>query len=175
MKRKGMMLGKGKRGYHNIIPKDPKVHSDSGRGIKQPQKIPSIFRGEENLGKIDDSFNQNDLRQFSGTENYYAWSILFPRFKLTDGTKYLSEKAQAYWLMDVIGSYQCNQKFRNEGFQVWKLKKTKDDEAIVVAEDGNGNKLATQKIPYTDFFEKYKGDEITLYFTNEVIILPSEY
>jgi len=37
--RKGMMVGSGKRGYHNIIGKDPKVHSDSARGRKQPQKI----------------------------------------------------------------------------------------------------------------------------------------
>ena len=39
MKRKGMMVGKGKRGYHNVIPKDPKVHSQSAKGMKQPQRI----------------------------------------------------------------------------------------------------------------------------------------
>ena len=38
--RKGMMVGSGKRGYHNIIGKDPSVHSQSAQGIKQPQRIP---------------------------------------------------------------------------------------------------------------------------------------
>lgn len=33
--RKGLGKGKGK-GYRNMIPKDPKVHSDAGRGVKQP-------------------------------------------------------------------------------------------------------------------------------------------
>lgn len=37
--RKGMMLGKG-RGYKNIIGRDPFVHSQSGKGIKQPQRMP---------------------------------------------------------------------------------------------------------------------------------------
>jgi hypothetical protein len=35
-KRHGLGKGTGS-GYRNLIPKDPKVHSDSGKGIKQPQ------------------------------------------------------------------------------------------------------------------------------------------
>jgi hypothetical protein len=38
MVRKGMGKGKGK-GYKNIIGKDPRVHSDSAKGRKQPQKF----------------------------------------------------------------------------------------------------------------------------------------
>ena len=38
-RRKGMMVGKGKKGYHNVIPTDKRVHSMSSRGIKQPQRI----------------------------------------------------------------------------------------------------------------------------------------
>ena len=33
-RRKGMMVGKGKKGYHNVIPTDKRVHSMSSRGIK---------------------------------------------------------------------------------------------------------------------------------------------
>jgi len=47
-RRKGMMVGSGKRGYHNIIGKDPKVHSDSAKGRKQPQRVPKFIRN----GKI---------------------------------------------------------------------------------------------------------------------------
>lgn len=39
MARKGMMIGKGS-GYKNVIAKDPRVHSDSARGMKQAQKVP---------------------------------------------------------------------------------------------------------------------------------------
>jgi len=38
-RRKGMMVGKGKKGYHNVVPKDKVVHSQSAKGIKQPQKV----------------------------------------------------------------------------------------------------------------------------------------
>jgi len=41
-----MMVGSGKRGYHNIIGKDPKVHSDSARGRKQPQRVPQFITRE---------------------------------------------------------------------------------------------------------------------------------
>jgi len=37
-RRKGMMKGKGK-GYKNIMGKDPAVHSQSAKGMKQPQRI----------------------------------------------------------------------------------------------------------------------------------------
>ena len=39
--RRGLGKGKGK-GYKNIIPKDPRVHSDSRHGRKQPQRIPNM-------------------------------------------------------------------------------------------------------------------------------------
>lgn len=37
-RRKGMMKGKG-RGYKNVVGKDPVVHSQSARGMKQPQRV----------------------------------------------------------------------------------------------------------------------------------------
>lgn len=39
MRRKGMMKGRGK-GYKNVLGKDPMIHSQSAKGIKQPQRIP---------------------------------------------------------------------------------------------------------------------------------------
>lgn len=44
-RRKGAGKGKG-RGYKNLLnfPKDPKVHSQSARGRKQPQRIPHILK-----------------------------------------------------------------------------------------------------------------------------------
>jgi len=42
-RRKGLMVGKGKKGYHNVLGKDPYVHSQSARGIKQPQRFKNQF------------------------------------------------------------------------------------------------------------------------------------
>lgn len=39
MQRKGMMVGSGRKGYYNVIGKDPMVHSLSAKGIKQPQRM----------------------------------------------------------------------------------------------------------------------------------------
>jgi hypothetical protein len=113
-----------------------------------------------------------DLRQFTGTERWYRWSSLFPRFLLTDGAKYLADRAGAYWLMDIIGSYQ--HELDKEGFQVWRLEKT-GTEAVVVCDDGNGNVLAKQEIPYTNF-PMNKVELYAIYSDNQlVILLPSEY
>ena len=43
--------------------------------------------------------------------------------------------------------------------------------AMDTCDDGNGNTVFTKKIEYTDF----PLDEITLYFANNIIHLPSEY
>jgi hypothetical protein len=68
------------------------------------------------------------LPHFTGTEEYhrirYPW--LRKDFLLTDGAKYLADKAgliggTAYWLIDIIASHQLNHKVASEGFQTWKL------------------------------------------------------
>ena len=51
------------------------------------------------------TFSLADLRQFTGTEQWYrhglARNILF-----TDGAKYLADEAGAYWLLDEIAFAQ---------------------------------------------------------------------
>jgi hypothetical protein len=46
-----------------------------------------------------------------------------------------------------------------------------DRSATLLCDDGNGNVVYTQEIPFTDF----PLDEVRLYFANNVIHLPSEY
>jgi hypothetical protein len=115
---------------------------------------------------------ESDLKQFTGTDEYHRWSVLFPNILLTDGAKYLAEKAGAYWLMDLIGSWQQN--ITGTDFQVWRLTKT-GDKAVVVCDNGNGYILARQHISYTDF----PLDEVNLYAVQGmgdlVIMLPGEY
>jgi hypothetical protein len=61
---------------------------------------------------------------------------------------------------------------RNENAKVYALTKNDTDRAATLTcDDGNGNIVFTKKIEHTDF----PLDEITLYFANNVIHLPSEY
>lgn len=113
----------------------------------------------------------SQLRQFTGSDNWYRHginrSVLY-----TDGARYLAEKGGAYWLLDTIAiAQQHEQRVNREEFQVWKLQVRPDRSATVQCDDGNGNIVYTQEIPFTDF----PLDEVMLYFANNVIHLPSEY
>ena len=117
---------------------------------------------------------RTNLAQFTGTEGYHRFSILCRNLVLTDGAKYLAEKAGAYWLMDVIGSVQGKSEIKKLSLQVVKMK-VKDSKGVITIENGNGKVLYTQEV-HTDF----PLDEITLYVgdldeTNKVVLLTSEY
>ena len=58
-----------------------------------------------------------------------------------------------------------------EEFQLWKLTVKDDHTAMLSCEDGNGQKVFSKKIEFTDF----PLDEISFYFTDNTILLPSEY
>jgi len=122
---------------------------------------------------------ESELAGFIGTESYtnlpYPW--LRKRFLLTDGAKYLAEKAKAFWLMDAIASHQTNQVVAAEEFQFWKLAVGEKREAVLTCTDGNDKELVRQEIPYTDF----PLNTITLYVALDeclgglVVMLTSEY
>ncbi len=113
-----------------------------------------------------------ELRQFIGTEQYYRYT---GGVVLTDGAKYLADRAGAYWLMDVVASWQAAKKVTCEHFQLWKLEVKEDHKATVTADDGNGKEIVRQEIPFTDFPMR----SAKLYLVNDgryrVLMLPSEY
>lgn len=112
-----------------------------------------------------------DLRQFTGSENWYRHSIN-RKVMFTDGAKHVADAGGAYWLLDEIALIQPhNAAVRAEEFQLWKLTVRADQTATLVCEDGNGNAVFRKEIEFTDF----PLDEISLYFANNVIHLPSEY
>ncbi len=111
-----------------------------------------------------------ELAHFHCTEQYYRHFL--QRFVYTDGVRYLAQNAQAYWLLDLIASYQPYEKVKKEEFQVWTLKVNLENySAVATCDDGNDNIIVTQDIPFTDF----PLTEITLYLTDGVLLLPSEY
>jgi hypothetical protein len=42
---------------------------------------------------------------------------------------------------------------------------------VLTCDDGNGNIVYTEKVPFTDF----PLPEITIWYTNRTLLLPSEY
>ena len=117
---------------------------------------------------------KEQLSQFIGTEQWHRWSALYPHWLLTDGAKFVADEARAYWLMDLLASYENHPKTRHEYFQVWKL--TKDEqEWKVTCEDGNNHKLVTQRIKYSDF--PLPEFDLWAIFDGDywVILLASEY
>jgi hypothetical protein len=112
-----------------------------------------------------------DLSQFTGTEQWYRHS-LNRKVLFTDGIKFLADRAGAYWLIDEIALIQpYDKRVATQPFQVWKLIVRPDHTATLTCEDGNGKAVFTKQISFTDF----PLDEIMLYFTDNVILLPSEY
>lgn len=110
------------------------------------------------------------LKQFTGTESYTQYGS---QIKLTDGTLFLAEQAQAFWLIDLFGSYLVGLRGKEE-FVCLKLL-TKSNRATVSIEDGNDNTFARQEILYTDFPLSSLTLYACWYSTSWVVMLPSEY
>lgn len=112
-----------------------------------------------------------ELAQFTGSEHWYRHAIN-RQVLFTDGAKYVADRAGAYWLLDEIALIQSfDKRVASEEFQVWGLNVNSDKSAALTCEDGNDNVVYTKRIPYTDF----PNERITLWFTDNTILLPSEY
>ena len=129
------------------------------------EKFKDEWKVEALENKSDDILSQ--LQNFSGTEHYYK---NFTGLIYTDGVKFLSDNLGAYWLIDLIGSYQSHK--NNKPFMIWKIEVKNDNSAIITSkEDTYSPILIKQKIPYTDF----KLKELELYCIDNVLILKGEY
>jgi len=124
---------------------------------------------------IQNNLNES-LQEFICTSQYYQHPF---GFLYTDGVQYLASKYEVYWLIADIGLHIKSQpKLKaNFDFQKWVLKRLPasggqiSDSFMLIAEDGNYNKLFEILIPFSDF----KANEVTLWFESGVLILPSEH
>lgn len=105
----------------------------------------------------------------NGSEHIYSCRP-FP-ITYTDGVRDLIQNCQAYWLIEIIISYQRYEKLNRERFQVWELKRIAGDSFKVYASDGNKNNITSQEIPYSDF----PFDTATIWLVNDTLLLPHEY
>ena len=115
------------------------------------------------------AFNFAELNQFTGSENWYRHalnrSVLF-----TDGVKYLADQVGAYWLLDEIALAQLGVgAVRAESFQAWTLT-VPGSRATLTCGNGSGLPVYANDLPFTDF----PPCGVTLWFTDNVILLPSE-
>jgi hypothetical protein len=114
--------------------------------------------------------SEADLSQFTGSEHWYRHA-LNRHVVFTDGAKHAADEGGGYWLLDVIAVAQRYEKrVAAERFQVWKLAVRPDRTATLTCEDGNYNTVYTQQLEFTDF----PAPEVTLWFENNTIYLPSE-
>jgi len=116
------------------------------------------------------TFNPVMLTHFTGTDKYYRISR---HHLLTDGTKYLAEEAECFWMMDAIASH-VSEIGTNDWFVQIKVQ-VQGIKATMIYDDGNGKELARQEIPFTDL----PIQAVSLYACWDgehwVIMLPSEY
>jgi hypothetical protein len=135
-----------------------------------PPLVGVTTEGAKTMTQDMKTLKADDLAQFSGTEHWYrhglARSVLY-----TDGAKYVAETGGAYWLLDEIAFSQSVPAIKGETFQCWKLVVRPDHTATLACEDGNGKVVYSKRIEYTDF----PLPEIRFFFTDNVILLPSEY
>ena len=120
------------------------------------------------------------LKQFSGSEGlHHTWMSKMMGINYTDGAQYVFQNGGdmgAYWLLDIILSYQpkLRKQLSIQDLQVWKAVKD-GDQIIITCEDGDGDIFITQKGRY-DLFDNSPGvEKITLWLMNNVIYLPSEH
>jgi hypothetical protein len=115
----------------------------------------------------------DDFGDFTGTENYYRHMI--PGHVITDGIKAMADKYKAYWLIDIVFSWQLKANVQKETFQLWTIKCENKSAVVTMKPDSDEIPLVKQDIEYTDFPE----GELQMYFiddgTNKVLLLPSEY
>jgi len=117
---------------------------------------------------------QNELKLFHGTSRYYKH--LFPGkspILLTDGTRYVRDEFNAYWLFDAILSYQDEPVLKKVNFQIWELQRLKKDLSwlLTCREDTNKKALISQAIEFSDF----PVDYIRIWVIGSIALLPSEY
>jgi hypothetical protein len=127
-----------------------------------------FFKQKEEI-MVSENF-ELDLSYFYGTEHWYRHPI-YQSVTYTDGVKYVAEKCDAYWLVDLFCStyvtYAKQHYFQTYDLVVDLAQKS----AVINVGDGNGEMITTIGVEYTDF----PVENITIWGVDNVLLLPSEY
>ena len=161
--RKGLGKGKG-RGYKNIAGKDPKVHSQSAKGMKQPQKIPNVIEksiyADDLKDKIGNWKQELSLKsgtfQFNNEGQFYtsklgAWK--HPNGKWILETEVYNKKTGEREFENLIGSYNSREEAVKESIKFMKKKYEAFPNDYVVTDFNTGR----EKTGRLSLSEAYKG------------------
>ena len=118
---------------------------------------------------IEDLTHSN-LAHFSGSERLYV-NPFFKAANYTEGVKFVSDNGAAWLVTDMLAVLLHHGTVKMEEFVSITIKKDSKGGAIVIYDDGNGTILYSQSYPVTDF----PLDEVMFFFTNQVLMLASEY
>lgn len=113
---------------------------------------------------------ENQLGQFIGAERYYRLPL--PKLIYTEGVKFFAEKAGCYWLLVDIGLFLKDRpELKNQYFLNITLDVQENNRADLIFDDGNDNVLFKRNYKFTDCpIGKWQ-----LFYTSDVLMLPSEY
>jgi len=90
----------------------------------------------------------------------------------TPGVQYLAEQLEAYWFLDVVGSYQRTPRVQGIDLQMWTLEVNLPKSKGIVTLQGDGDvQVLSQRIPYTDF----PIPKARIWVQNGVMYLPCEH
>ena len=110
------------------------------------------------------------LANANSTDGYRRFSPIPGYPVATSGVVAIAEAAGCYWLLDVVGSYQSDRRL-DPGFQVWELAVNIETKKWKLEGFNDTELIITQEGWYTDF----PLEKLTLWVSNGVILLPSEY
>jgi hypothetical protein len=128
--------------------------------------------GKENPMSNADQLSKSVLMQFIGTEHWYRHA-LNREIVFTDGAKHIADVGGAYWLLDeiVLAQLLSEKTVAGEAFQLWRLSVHPGQTGTLTCENGNGIEVYRKAFDFTDF----PAAGVTLYFSDNTILLPSEY
>jgi hypothetical protein len=101
------------------------------------------------------TLKESDLSQFYGTTQYYKVPVPWQPFLYTDGVQYVVQAGEAYWILDLIGSWQAKSVIKNDkmlqNIQFWTLNVREDRSAEMICERDSDDVVVRQEISYTSF------------------------
>ena len=112
-----------------------------------------------------DDLGLKDLGEYFGTEQYH--NVMGTN--VTDGVIYIMQNGYSWFVTDFLAVAKFNEKVKVEEFISVKLK-IDGDKAKMVVTDGNDVILYEQKYVWTN-----AKVELTLFFTDKVLLLSGEY
>jgi len=116
--------------------------------------------------------NKLDLKQFIGTENYYEGYL---NTTWTDGIVYLAKNGCSWIITDICSVIKTVESVKKEPFVAIKLIRKGTDKATAIYTDGNEKELFKQEYKYIDIWDRINEDKLLFFYTNNVLMINSEY